>query len=116
MDASRRRRTARLSRAARVKKKVRGTDERPRLCVHRSNRYLYVQVVSDQSGRTLASASTLKREGGCTKAAAAELGKEIAEKCKQISIGKVVFDRNGFKFHGRLRSMAESARESGLEF
>ncbi len=116
MDASRRRRTARLLRAARVRKKVRGTDERPRLCVNRTNRYLYVQVVSDQSGRTLASASTLKGEAGCTKAAAVELGKEIAEKCKQISIQNVVFDRNGFKYHGRLRAMAESAREAGLAF
>ncbi len=87
------------------------------MAVFRSNRYLYVQVISDQSGRTLAAASTLgagKTTG--TMQAAQDLGKEIAERCKQLSIGQVVFDRAGYKYHGRVRAVAEAAREAGLVF
>jgi len=87
------------------------------MAVFRSNRYLYVQVISDQSGRTLAAASTL---GGAASTgnmqAASTLGKEIAERCKQLSIGQVVFDRAGYKYHGRIKAVAEAAREAGLQF
>jgi large subunit ribosomal protein L18 len=83
--------------------------------VFRSNRYLYVQVISDESGRTLAAASTLTLKQG-NKAAAAQLGKDIAERCKQLSIGEVVFDRGGYRYHGRVQAIADAAREAGLKF
>lgn len=87
------------------------------MAVFRSNRYLYVQVISDQSGRTLAAASTLGAAAASGNMQAAQnLGKEIAERCKQLSIGQVVFDRAGYKYHGRVRAVAEAAREAGLVF
>ena len=94
---------------------MRGTDGKPRLSVFRSNKYLYVQVISDQSGRTLAAASTLKAAGtGVTKDKAKALGQEIAERCKTLGIDAVVFDRNGFCYHGRIKVLADAAREAGL--
>ena len=115
MGTSQRRRKARLRRAARVRKTVRGTDARPRLSIYRSNRHLYVQVISDQSGRTLAAATTFGRDSMPSNIEnAATLGKEIAEKCRELSIADVVFDRNGFQYHGRVKAVAESAREAGL--
>jgi large subunit ribosomal protein L18 len=114
MDISSQKRTSRNLRHERVRKKLRGTDGRPRLCVFRSNRYLYVQVISDDTGKTLAAASTLGGKGNV--GAAQQLGKDIAERCKQASIAEVVFDRGGYKYHGRIRAIAEAAREAGLKF
>jgi large subunit ribosomal protein L18 len=110
---------ARARRQKRVRRQVRGTDERPRLSVFRSNRHIYAQVISDESGRTLASASTLKLEtDGSTsnRAAAKRVGELIARVCQQRNVKRVVFDRNGFLYHGRVKEVAEAARAGGLEF
>ena len=109
-------------RQGRVRRKVRGTDERPRLSVFRSLQHLYVQVISDESGSTLASASTAVKElrDGLTSqrnvAAAKAVGKAIADRCRENGISQVVFDRNGFLYHGRVKALAEAAREAGLRF
>lgn len=113
---------ARERRRARVRRRVRGSDARPRLCVFRSGKHIYAQVISDQTGRTLAAASTLsanlrerlKGTGNCQ--AAKELGAFIAQLCQERAIKQVVFDRNGFLYHGRVQALAEAAREAGLEF
>jgi len=113
---------ARRLRQRRVRDKLRGTDERPRLCVFKSEKHVYTQVISDQSGRTLAAASTLSPElrGKVSKTgtveACAEVGRLIAGKCKEGGIVRVVFDRNGFPYHGRVKAVAEAAREGGLRF
>jgi large subunit ribosomal protein L18 len=112
----------RHTRQARVRRKVRGTDQRPRLSVYRSLHHIYAQVVSDQSGRTLLAASTvspglreeIKSKGGV--AAAKMVGKAIAERCREAGITDVIFDRNGFLYHGRVKALADSAREAGLKF
>jgi large subunit ribosomal protein L18 len=115
MDISQHRRDARAARRARVRKKIRGTDVRPRLSVFRSNKYLYAQVISDETGRTIAAATTLKTGGaGVTIEKAKRLGAEIAEKCKALGVGQVVFDRAGYRYHGRIKALAEAAREAGL--
>ena len=112
--------TNRDARRARVRKRIRGTNERPRLCVFRSARHIYVQVISDQSGKTLVSASTLAGElrGGDGKKtdAAKRVGEAVARKCLEQSISQVVFDRNGFLYHGRVKALADAAREAGLKF
>jgi large subunit ribosomal protein L18 len=94
--------------------------DRPRLSVHRSGRHIYAQVISDKEGRTVAAASTLEKEGrantGATVASAQEVGRRIAERAKAAGITRVVFDRGGFLFHGRVKALADAARESGLEF
>jgi len=101
---------------------VKGTSERPRLCVYKSLKNIYVQVIDDDQGKTLAAASTLSPElKGKLKSsrdveAAKAVGKLLAEKTKSAGIDKVVFDRNGFLYHGRLKQLAEAAREGGLEF
>jgi large subunit ribosomal protein L18 len=115
MDISEQRRNARAARRARVRKKVRGTDARPRLSVFRSNKYLYAQVISDETGRTLAAGNTMKAGGaGVTVEKAKRLGAEIAAKCKAIGVNQVVFDRAGYRYHGRIEALAEAAREAGL--
>jgi len=117
MHVSEQRRTLRDARRARVRDKVRGTDRRPRLSVFRSNKYIYVQVISDESGRTLVADSTLKDLGaGVTVDKAKSLGSRVAERCKQAGIRRVVFDRNGYQYHGRIKALADAAREAGLEF
>ena len=106
---------ARLRRQARVRRRVRGTDQRPRLCVYRSNRHIYAQVISDESGRTLVAASTIKEEGQTgNRAAARRIGERIAELCRERDIHEVVFDRNGFLYHGRVKEIAEGARAAAL--
>lgn len=114
---------ARVVRHLRVRKTVHGTPERPRLNVFRSNQNIYVQVVDDTVGRTLASASTLdpevkgRLEGTGGNIAAAKLvGEAIAKRALAAGITKVVFDRGGFLYHGRIAALAEAAREAGLEF
>jgi large subunit ribosomal protein L18 len=109
----------RVRRHRRVRKKVLGTAERPRLAVFRSNKHIYVQAIDDISGRTLASASTLEaeRRGDATATvdAAKQVGQAIAERVKAAGITAVVFDRGGFKYHGRVAAVADGARAAGLE-
>lgn len=111
-----------LRRKSRVRRKVSGTPERPRLSVFRSLRHMHVQVIDDSTGRTLAAASTLDKglsEGLKSKsdiAAAQVIGKAIAERAKAAGISAVVFDRGGRPFHGRVKALADAAREGGLEF
>lgn len=112
---------ARLRRKVRIRKKINGTAGRPRLVVFRSNVHLYAQIVDDDHGTTLASTSTLalRKEDAkahCNKAGATMVGKEIARLAKEINISSVVFDRNGYLYHGRIKAVAEGAREGGLEF
>jgi large subunit ribosomal protein L18 len=116
------RREARRKRQVSGRRKVRGTTERPRLCVFRSTRHMSLQVINDEDGRTLVCASTMEPavgEGlGSTGniAAAQALGKVIAERAQAANITKVVFDRAGFPYHGRVKAVAEAAREGGLDF
>ena len=110
-------REARIRRHARVRKNISGTKEMPRLNVFRSNKAIYAQVIDDVAGTTLVSSSTLEikiKNGGNVEAAKA-VGKDIAEKCKKAKINKVVFDRGGYLYHGRVAALAEAAREAGLE-
>ena len=108
---------ARLRRHARIREKVSGTKDCPRLNVFRSNKEIYVQVIDDENGVTLASSSSkvLKINGGNCEGAKA-VGKDIAQKCKKLKINQVVFDRGGYLYHGRVQALAEAARENGLEF
>ena len=103
-----------------IRKKVSGSQERPRLSVYRSLNHIYAQVIDDTSGKTIVSASTLSPELKDGKGKKAELAKEVgklvAKKCQEKQIGAVVFDRNGFIFHGRVKEVADGAREAGLEF
>ena len=111
--------SARQRRHGRVRKKVHGTAERPRLAVFRSNRHISAQVIDDRSGRTLASASTTEaalREGAGNLSAATKVGTLIAERAKAAGVDKVVFDRGGNLYHGRVAAVADAAREGGLEF
>ena len=107
-------------RKLRVRKKIQGSAERPRLNVFRSAKHIYVQVIDDAAGATLASASTMQKplssESGDKAELAKKVGLAIADLCKQKEIEKVSFDRNGFRYHGRIRAVAEGAREGGLEF
>jgi large subunit ribosomal protein L18 len=104
-------------RANRVASVVRGTAERPRLAVHVSNLHINAQLVDDVAGNTLASASTVgKKLTGTMTEKAAEIGKEIATKAKKAKINKVVFDRSSKQYHGRVKALAEAARQAGLEF
>ncbi len=113
----------RILRQQRVRKRVRGTNARPRLCVYRSSKHIYVQVISDESGQTLTTVSSLSVElrptlqkKTATVAAAKEVGTLVARRCQEQGIEQVVFDRNGFLYHGRVRALAEAAREAGLQF
>jgi large subunit ribosomal protein L18 len=94
--------------------------DRPRLSVHRSGRHIYAQIIVDGEGRTVAAASTLEKEAraktGATVASAQEVGKRLAERAKAAGVTRVVFDRGGFIFHGRVKALADAAREGGLEF
>jgi large subunit ribosomal protein L18 len=115
------RRNGRIVRHRRVRKKIHGTAARPRLAVYRSNKHLTLQVIDDEAGRTLVSATTnepsIKGEGaGGTVDAATRLGTLIAERAKAAGIDKVVFDRGGYLYHGRIAAVAAAAREAGLEF
>ena len=106
----------------RVRTRVMGTTERPRLCVYRSLGHIYAQVIDDRTGQTLASASSVDKEtkknlkGGGNIAAAKVIGKAIADRAKAAGVTKVVFDRGGYKYHGRVKALADAAREAGLQF
>lgn len=115
MDAKRKL-EARLRRHHRVRKRVNGTSERPRLAVFRSNRHIYAQVIDDAAGATIASASSVKLSTeGDKKAAARTVGEVVAGLAKEKGVSKVVFDRGGNKYHGRVKEVAEGARAAGLE-
>lgn len=102
----------------RIRRKVRGTAERPRLCVFFSNKNVYAQVINDEVGRTICAASTKEKSlaGSANVASAARIGKTIAERAKNEKIDSVVFDRGGIKFHGKVKALADAAREGGLKF
>lgn len=112
----------RLRRQHRVRNRLFGTPERPRLAIFRSSKHIYAQMVNDQAGTTLASASTRDPEikgqaaYGGNKAAAALVGKLVAERAKQAGIDKICFDRRSYKYHGRVAALADAAREAGLQF
>jgi large subunit ribosomal protein L18 len=107
---------------ARVRARLAGTAERPRLNVYRSVAHIYAQVIDDHSGRTMASASSLDKEtkkglkGGGNIASAKAVGKIVAERAKAAGVTQVVFDRGGYKYHGRVKALADAAREAGLKF
>ena len=116
---------AKLSLFAKRRQRVRTAlrakgGQRPRLSIHRSGRHIYAQIIDDEAGRTLASASTLDKDvrgkAGATKDAAADVGKRVAERATAAGVKAVVFDRGGFLFHGRVKALADAAREGGLEF
>jgi large subunit ribosomal protein L18 len=114
-------REPRLNRKQRIRKKLSGTQERPRLTVYKSLKYVYAQVIDDSASKTVAFASSLSKElkgkdEGDKKADAKRVGQLIAEKCKAAKVDQVVFDRNGFPYHGRIAAVAEAAREAGLKF
>ena len=111
--------TARLKRHARVRKKISGTAARPRLNVFRSTKHIYAQLIDDVAGVTLASASSMEKgfEGfGGNKEAAKKVGMTIARKAQEKGISEIVFDRSGYIYHGRVKELAEGAREGGLKF
>ena len=122
MYARKDRKADRVKVRRRIRGKIRGTAERPRLSVFRSSRHIAVQAIDDEAGATLAAASTLEKsckiEGGSSgsKAAAAEVGRLIAERLKEKGLETVVFDRGGFLYHGRVKALADAAREGGLKF
>ena len=101
---------------ARIRGRISGTAERPRLCVFRSNKQIYAQVIDDEVGRTLVSASSKGIAEGTKSEIAAKVGELIAKKAQEAGITTVVFDRNGFLFHGRIKSLADGARNGGLKF
>ncbi|WP_344873328.1 50S ribosomal protein L18 [Allokutzneria multivorans] len=119
-DVSTVRRIARARRHFRLRKKISGTAERPRLVVTRSSRHIVAQVIDDLAGRTVASASTLEADvralDGDKKARAAKVGELVAARAKDAGIAQVVFDRGGHNYHGRIAALADAAREGGLEF
>jgi large subunit ribosomal protein L18 len=113
---------ARIRRRDRVRRRVRGTDDRPRLSIFRSDRHMYVQVITDDAGKTLVAVSTQTPElrGQLAKTATVDAAKQVgllaARRCQEKGIIRVIFDRNGFLYHGRVRAVAEGAREGGLQF
>ncbi len=119
-SASAARRSARLRRHARLRKKISGTPQRPRLVVHRSARHIHVQLVNDLDGTTLAAASSIEADvrglEGDKKARSVRVGQLIAERAKAAGVDTVVFDRGGYSYGGRIAALADAARESGLTF
>jgi large subunit ribosomal protein L18 len=119
-QVSGKRRNARTRRHARLRKKVAGSAERPRLAVHRSARHIVVQLVDDVAGRTLVAASSLEADvrtlDGDKKARAAKVGELVAARAREAGVTAVVFDRGGYVYHGRVAALADAAREGGLEF
>src|SRR5699024_4881740 len=120
MIAKKTRNSARKKRHYRVRRRVTGTQERPRLNVYRSNKHIYAQLIDDETGTTLASASTAEKdtsiENTSSIEAAKQVGENISKKAQEAGIQSAVFDRGGYKYHGRVKALAEAAREEGLEF
>lgn len=110
---------SRAKRHKRVRRKIFGTKQRPRLCVFRSDKNIYVQVIDDEVGNTLVAASSVEKDFGIyggNKQAAEKVGQLIAKRCLEKGVKKIVFDRGGYLYHGRVKALAEKARENGLEF
>ena len=122
VNISKERRVARKKRQSRVRNKITGSVERPRLCVFRTSKHIYAQIIEDVTGNTLVTASTTTKGSGDSVKytgnveAAKVIGKQIAEKALAKDIKQVVFDRNGFLYHGRVKALADAAREAGLTF
>jgi large subunit ribosomal protein L18 len=122
VNISKERRVARKKRQSRVRNKITGSVERPRLCVFRTSKHIYAQIIEDVTGNTLVTASTVTKGSGDSVKysgnveAAKVIGKQIAEKALAKDIKQVVFDRNGFLYHGRVKALADAAREAGLTF
>lgn len=117
MGSAETKRSARAKRHKRVRKKISGSPDRPRLAVFRSNRHIYAQVIDDDAGRTLAAASTLSVQGdGARRDQARAVGAALAAKAREAGVTSVRFDRGGFLYHGRVKALAEGARDGGLEF
>ncbi|MFP4158411.1 MAG: 50S ribosomal protein L18 [Desulfobacterales bacterium] len=122
MGSTQKRQAMRIKRKRRIRTKVRGTPERPRLTVFRSARHIYAQVIDDVRGETLVAASSMEKQvldmGGFEnkKSAAGEIGKLVAQRASEKGIDTVVFDRNGYKYHGRVKAVSDGARENGLHF
>ncbi|MBK7404487.1 MAG: 50S ribosomal protein L18 [Phycisphaerales bacterium] len=121
MDSQKVKQVRRTRRRAGIRKRVIGTPERPRLCVYKSLNHVYAQIVDDLAGRTITSASTRDKAFGASSgtgntAAAEAIGSLIAQKAKAAGISSVAFDRGGFRFHGRVKALADAARKGGLEF
>ncbi|MGB5810186.1 MAG: 50S ribosomal protein L18 [Polyangiales bacterium] len=108
--------TGRARRQLRIRKKVQGTAERPRLSVFRSAKHIYAQVIDDVGGRTIAAASSVATTDGTKVDVAKSVGSTVAKACIDKGVEQVVFDRGGYRYHGRVRALAESAREAGLKF
>lgn len=112
---------ARMKNKVRIRKKLSGTSERPRLAVFRSSRHIYAQLIDDTQGKTLVSASTLEiksgdKKGFSSREAAKTIGEKLAKRALEKNIKNVVFDRSGYVYHGRIRALADGAREAGLQF
>ncbi|MCB0356645.1 MAG: 50S ribosomal protein L18 [Bdellovibrionales bacterium] len=107
---------SRIKNKVRIRRKITGTGERPRLCVFRSAKHMYAQIVDDSTGKTLATASTKKLGLGSNKDGSKAVGQSIAKQALEKSIQSVVFDRSGYVFHGRVKAVADGAREAGLNF
>ena len=107
---------ARLKNRVRIRRKIEGSAERPRLSVFRSGRHVYAQIIDDVNGKTLAATSSLKVGGSCNRETAKKVGQEIARLAGEKSLKDVVFDRSGYVYHGRVQALAEGAREGGLNF
>lgn len=117
MDRNKAKSVRRSRRKTGIRKTLAGTAERPRLTVFRSSKHIYAQVVNDLDGKTLVSASSVQlKQAGGNAGAAVEVGKAIAEKAKAAGVAEVAFDRNGFRYHGRVKALADAAREGGLKF
>ncbi len=120
MDKQKKKAVRRSRRVTGIRKRVIGTPDQPRMAVYRSLQHIYVQVIDDLAGRTICSASSRDKDvslsaGGDTNAAT-EVGKKLAEKAKAAGVSKVAFDRGGFRYHGRVKALADAAREGGLQF
>ena len=119
MDQAKQRVESRQRVQERIRRKVQGTAQRPRLAVFRSLKYIYAQVIDDASGKTIASASSREKDSGAkgaNAAAAKAVGALIAKKAQDKGVKQVVFDRGGYQFHGNIKALADAARENGLEF
>ena len=116
MKTSTAKQNRRKRRKSGIRKRVIGTPQRPRLMVYRSLKHIYAQIIDDLAGHTLVAAGSQKAAGGANKPAAATIGQELAKKAQAAGIKQVTFDRNGFRFHGRIKALADAAREGGLQF
>ena len=117
MKNTRKKANLRIKRKKRIRKKLQGTAERPRLSIYRSARHVYAQVIDDLSGKTVASVNSYKnKDGRANSDECSKLGKQLAELCKQKEISSVVFDKNGFAYHGRVKAFADGVREGGIQF